>query len=97
VNDDDSNVALDVAHFKDDRGCVGTDHHGEAFAEIPDANWVSIGIQDVVLGQSVLEGSLSNDGVFRHGYKITCPLTLGNIESVAGRLDGAARRGSWGE
>jgi hypothetical protein len=48
VDDDGSLDAVDDADFVDDRGVVGADDHREAFVELEDADWVVVGVADVL-------------------------------------------------
>ena len=67
VDDDDGGVAVDVADLEDDGGGVGADHHGEAVPEVPHAQRVAVGVEDLL--QMRAGGGVSL-GAFADGLRI---------------------------
>lgn len=65
VDDDDGGGALDVADLQDDGGSVRSDEHRAPIAEVPCSDWMSVGVQDVVLRQAVRERGLRDERIVR--------------------------------
>ena len=72
VDDDHGHVAFDVTNFEDDGRSICTDHHREPVTEIPDSDGVPVGVENVLLAQTVLQGRWRNDRILEHPSKVTC-------------------------
>lgn len=70
VDDHDGGRALDPADLEDDRGPFRTDQRGEGVFEIPRAQRIAIRVEDLILGESILQWGLDDDRIV-HGFQVT--------------------------
>lgn len=56
MHDHRSRVTFDITDFEDDRCMIRSDHHRETLTKIPDADGISVRVEDLFTTQAVLEG-----------------------------------------
>ena len=77
MNDDRGGCSLDHPDLVKDGGCAAADEHRQAVVELEDANWVGVGVQDVLVAHSMLAGTGRDYRLGTHGSKLACdPIRL---------------------
>jgi len=82
MHDDWSRHAVDDTDLVDDRGVVGSDDHRETLVKLKDADWMFVGMLDVLVADAMLAGALRDNQTHAHDDKLPCLSTTVQVDEI---------------